>query len=62
MAHAMGATAAMEAHRAEPANLGALRVANQMLDAARNALQGLERHPDAPAPNPKFLTYLHLKV
>lgn len=61
MAGAMGTSAALEAHKADPVP-NALRVASQMLHATHKALQSLEQHPEGPAANPKFLAFLHLQV
>lgn len=62
MASAMGASAALEAHRADPDNKPALRVASQMLSSTHKALHALEQHPEVLAANPKFLVFLHLQV
>ena len=62
MASAMGTSAALEAHRAEPTNKAALPVASQMLSATRSALVALEQHTQVHASNTKFLIFLHLQV
>ena len=58
----MGTSAALEAHRADPSNKAALRVASQMLSATRSAMAALEQHPQVHASNPKFLVFFHLQV